>query len=184
MATINKISTSFRKLSVVVFLLTLLSGLAYPVSPNDVKNFSRVQGNHAPYFIINKSEPSFFVMSMMQSGLLPEKSQQIDEFKKKMLDNTFEFEDMRQVSGLYHERSDTYFISEGHHRLAAALEIAKEQGDWSFFKKLIQKGYWSKTDTVPSNRYKLSMRTNWGNFLSCRVLLGRLVPSRGNLFSR
>ena len=32
-----------------------------------------------------------------------------------------------QVSGLYHKRSDTCFVSEGHHRLAAALEIAKEQ---------------------------------------------------------
>lgn len=144
----------------------------------------RMNGNHRPYIELNSKEPDFYAMSMTQYGLNDSKTDQIDLFKKKMLEGTFEYNDERQVSGLFHERSHTYFISEGHHRLAAAFEIAKESGDWSYFKKLIAHGYWYKTDEVPKNRYSLKMRTNWKTAISCHFLLARLVSPRANLFSR
>ncbi|MSP18785.1 MAG: hypothetical protein EXR74_04360 [Bdellovibrionales bacterium] len=177
-----------KKLCVSLYFLLLLSfglistAIANPATES-IKN-PRVDGMHRSTIHLDYAAPQFFVMSMTQSGLTAEKSSQIDDLKKRMREGTFEFNDNRQVSGLYHERSDTYFVSEGHHRLAAALEIAKEDGDWSFFKKLVQKGYWDKTDTVPQNRYRIKMRSSWSNFMGCRLLLSRLVPTRGNLFVR
>ncbi len=177
----KKLCVNLCFLSLLSFLLISRAIANPPTEP--IKN-PRVDGRHRSTIQLDSTEPQFFVMSMTQSGLIAEKSSQIDDLKKRMREGTFEFNDNRQVSGLYHERSDTYFVSEGHHRLAAALEIAKEEGDWSFFKKLVQKGYWDKTETVPQNRYRIKMRSSWSNFIGCRLLLSRLVPTRGNLFSR
>ena len=171
-----------KKLGVILVLVLGVLGLT-PLLGADSEYEPRYLGSHRPGIEITPEEPNFSVMSMSQPGLHANKSTQIDDFKKRMLDGTFQYEDYRQVSGLYHERSGTYFVNEGHHRLAAALEIAKEKGDWRFFKKLIERGYWSKTEAVPDRKYPLKMRTGWNNFIGCHLMLRRLVPSRGQLYN-
>jgi filamentous hemagglutinin len=140
------------------------------------------KGNHIPSFEVLSTEPTFNYLSMAQKGLLPERSEQIDDFKRRMKDGSFKYDDYRQISGLYHEPSDTYFISEGHHRLAAALEIAQERGDWSFFNRLIQKGYWSRTDRKPKIQYPLKTRKTSSRFHSCSDLFYSLKNSVRTLF--
>ena len=163
-------------------VLVFLNVVPTSVPASDTILQPRHRGSHRPVIQITPEKPTFSIMSITQSGLSADKIGQIDDFKKRMLDGTFQYEDYRQVSGLYHERSDTYFVKEGHHRLAAALEIAKERGDWSFFKKLIERGYWSTAVRVNDRKYPLPMRTGWNNFISCHFMLRRLAPSPFRLF--
>ncbi|EST59256.1 Rhs family protein [Proteus hauseri ZMd44] len=50
---------------------------------------------------------------------------QIDGIKRAMLDGTFEFEEKR--IGGWLDSKGTYYIGEGHHRMAAIQEIYKKQ---------------------------------------------------------
>lgn len=57
-------------------------------------------------------------------------------------------------NGFYHK-------GEGHHRMAAALEIYKKTGDSNFVNKLIENGRWDPINTAPSNSVPMSSRYFW-----------------------
>jgi hypothetical protein len=157
-----------------------------PDAAEEKKPGPRQDGAHRPYIADAEAPevPHFFTMSMTQTGLDPTKSKNIDDYKSRMLQKTFDYGDNRQVSGLFHPGSGTYFVSEGHHRLAAALEIARETGNWSPFKKLIQNGYWGEAAELPGERHRLAMRSGWLNKLSCRALISLVTPGWGALFHK
>jgi len=177
----NKMFQLLKKLSV-IFLVFGIFSQVLTIAEGERKLEKAWIGNHVPYFEVSNTKPTFNYLSMAQNGILPEKVEQIDDFKRRMRDGSFKYDDYRQISGLYHERSDTYFISEGHHRLAAALEIAQESGDWSFFNRLIKKGYWSKTDSKPRIQYLLKTRKPSNRFSSCGDIFYSLQNSVRFLF--
>ncbi len=139
----------------------------------------RKDGSFRPkiYEVSSPSVPDFAALSLYQKGFTtPEKKQSVDVFKEKLLRGEFDFSINDQVSGLFNPSTNTFYVSEGHTRIAAALEIAHEKNDWSYFKKLIQSGYWDETDTVPKETYPLFMRTNIFNFLGCRKTIAKISP--------
>lgn len=73
-------------------------------------------------------------MSLQNQGLDPVKLQGVPSMKLAMVDGTFDYEGFR-ISGQYHETSGTFMVSEGHHRMVAALEVAAETGNWEPFRR-------------------------------------------------
>ncbi len=119
--------------------------------------------------------PDVMIMSM-QGGI--GNWDKYDHYLKVLSNGTFDYkDDDHVVSGYYHERSRTYFVNEGNHRIAAALQIAKDTGNWAPFKKLIGHGTWSITGELPRDRYRVHVRSTWGNFISWKYFTGPITPS-------
>lgn len=125
--------------------------------------------------------PRLHIMSSSQPGLDTEKMKQIDGLKLKMAGGTFDYQSDIQISGFYHEGTDTFFLEEGHHRVSAALELAYETGNWSYFRKLMNTGYWDLRADVPPRRYRLTMRSSLFSALPCRSLISQITPSWSRL---
>lgn len=126
-------------------------------------------GTHTPPFLeALKSEkrPTLKLLSWDQSTLKPQVD--IDGIKKDMLDGKFKYDALEaRIGGNFFE--GVYYIREGHGRLAAALEIAQETGNWLPFNLLIYYGKWDEVATRPSRVYPLAVRrrpgVNWRPFL-------------------
>jgi hypothetical protein len=107
-----------------------------------------------------------------------------DAYKRAMQAGTFDYTAKENVvTGYYHERARAYVVSEGHHRFAAALEIAMETDNWGPFKNLVHNGKWSKTLELPQDRYRLPVRSNWLNFLGWRRFLNPITPGWRELWT-
>jgi hypothetical protein len=63
----------------------------------------------------------------------------VDRYKDIMLDGQWAFAGTGQ-SFVYWRQGSTVWISDGHHRANAALEIGRESGDWSCLHLLLDHG--------------------------------------------
>jgi hypothetical protein len=63
----------------------------------------------------------------------------VDAFKALMLGGQWDFAGPGK-SFVYFQRGRTVWITEGHHRANAALEIGKTSGDWSYLHRLLAHG--------------------------------------------
>lgn len=75
-----------------------------------------------------------------------------------MRNGNYRFESPKGIIGGYVDKNGKYWVSEGHHRMAAAKEIYKETGDASNVKKLIENGRWTKTEYPPVDGRKFPKR--------------------------
>jgi hypothetical protein len=86
----------------------------------------------------------------------------VDEFKRRMLDGEWEFEQQGK-SFVYWQEGRTVWIGEGHHRANAALELGRETGDWQFLERLLENGK-REAGTPPSrNRSRFPTRSWWSS---------------------
>ena len=83
---------------------------------------------------------------------------QIDLMKSDMLNGSFEFTATRGKIAGYIDSKGNYYITEGHHRMAAAQEIYKTTGDATYIHKLLENGKWDKTNKVPVDARPLPTR--------------------------
>ncbi|OTQ48064.1 hypothetical protein B6D06_11365 [Gilliamella apis] len=83
---------------------------------------------------------------------------QIDLMKSDMLNGSFEFTATRGKIAGYIDSKGNYYITEGHHRMAAAQEIYKTTGDATYIHKLLENGKWDKTNKVPVDALPLPTR--------------------------
>ncbi len=95
----------------------------------------------------------------MQTGLRNPAS--IDALKKSMLDETFEYTQIRgQIAGYYDK--GIYIIGDGNHRMVAALELFKETGNSKYVMELLKNGKW--INKFEQSRPMITSRTFWGRF--------------------
>jgi len=73
---------------------------------------------------------------MTQSSLNKDK---VKEIKNKMISGDFDFTKDENKIG-YEFLENVYYITEGHHRMQAALEIWKENGNYECVRNLIKNG--------------------------------------------
>lgn len=88
----------------------------------------------------------------------------VDRFKTVMLAGQWDF--ARQgKSFAYWRQENTVWISEGHHRTNAALEIGRASGDWCFLDRLLEHG--SRQDGSPprGDRGHFPTRRWWSTWL-------------------
>lgn len=99
---------------------------------------------------------------MRQAGLRD--NARVDHFKAIMLAGQWDFAD-RGKSFVYWQQGNTIWISEGHHRANAALEIGRASGDWSFLDRLLEHGLRMDGPAPHGNRGRFPTRQWWSSML-------------------
>ena len=73
----------------------------------------------------------------------------IPKYKADMQNGRFRFEAPEgRISG-WRDPQGNYYIGNGHHRMAAAMEIFEETGDPSNVNRLLENGYWTPVERPP-----------------------------------
>ncbi|MBN3127176.1 DUF637 domain-containing protein [Pectobacterium brasiliense] len=83
---------------------------------------------------------------------------QIDFIKNDMQNGKYLYSDPKGIIAGFVDNNGRYYISEGNHRMAAALELYKETGDATFVNSLLKNGVWTKTNTVPADAKPMPKR--------------------------
>lgn len=92
----------------------------------------------------------------------------VDVYKAAMLGGTWDFAGQGR-SFVYWRCGRTVWVSEGHHRANAALEIGRATGDWSYLDRLLEHGTLEHGPLPLSDRGRFPTRFWWSQFL---VMLG------------
>ncbi|HUG89352.1 MAG TPA: hypothetical protein VML55_00875 [Planctomycetaceae bacterium] len=102
----------------------------------------------------------------IRSGMgqtLLSKPELVDQIKRDMLVGEFRFESPEARIFGWKDARGTHYISEGHHRVVAALELDWESGDRSHLDRLLACGIWQPSPP-PKNR-RLPTRSLWSRLL-------------------
>jgi hypothetical protein len=85
----------------------------------------------------------------------------VDEIKAAMRAGRYAFQEPRsQIGGVLDPRG-TYHVEEGHHRMAAGLELFAKTGEATFAQDLLRWGRWTRKQ-APSNSRPMPARDWWG----------------------
>jgi hypothetical protein len=88
----------------------------------------------------------------------------VDQLKQAMAAGNYAYDEPRgQIGGLM-DQGGAYHIVEGHHRMAAALELLQETGDKKAVRALLFWGRWSLCLQRPGDSRPLSGRSRWTAF--------------------
>jgi len=108
----------------------------------------------------------------LKSGPLPkvrgtqiglQKPAQVDHIKAAMKRGSYAFSEPRGKIGGFVDKKGVYHVVEGHHRMAAAMELWKETGDPRHVQSLVQHGRFVPKARPDSSR-PLPSRSRWGAF--------------------
>ncbi len=99
---------------------------------------------------------------MRQAG--PRSPDAVEHFKALMLGGQWDFAG-RGESFAYWKRGNTVWVSEGHHRANAALEIGRVSGDWSYLRRLLEHGTRWPGSPPYRNRGPFGTRSWWSSLL-------------------
>ncbi len=88
----------------------------------------------------------------------------VELLKSAMAENQYTFDKSRGQIGGVIDANGTYHIVEGHHRMAAALEIFQETGDDKAVLKLLFWGRWSMAENPPPESRPFPGRSLWQAF--------------------
>ncbi|MCW2482551.1 hypothetical protein J5224_26125, partial [Candidatus Symbiopectobacterium sp. NZEC135] len=92
----------------------------------------------------------------LQTGL--RNPEQVDFIKNDMLNGRFLYSEPKGIIAGYVDNNGRYYISEGNHRMVAAMEIYKETGDSTFINNLLKNGVWTRTNKVPVDSTAMPVR--------------------------
>jgi len=81
-----------------------------------------------------------------------------------MKNGTFDFKAARGIIAGYKDAKGIYYVSEGHHRMAAAVEVFKKTGNAGPITKLLQNGRWTSVVEAPAGARPLPSTEWWGAF--------------------
>jgi hypothetical protein len=85
-----------------------------------------------------------------------------EQIRSDMLQGRFYFQETRAIiSGVIDPRG-VYYVIEGHHRMAAAMDIYKKTGDPSYVLELIRWGKWDHVEYRPIDGRPLPALDWWG----------------------
>jgi hypothetical protein len=88
----------------------------------------------------------------------------VDQIKASMRAGQFPYDEIVcRISGI-RDSSGTHHIKEGHHRMAAAMELYWETGDSSYVRNLITFGLWAERPQAPIDSWFLPTRSRWRAF--------------------
>ena len=88
----------------------------------------------------------------------------VDRIKADMKEGRYAFQERRGQIGGVRDRRGIYYVIEGHHRMAAAMELFHESGDATAVEELLRWGWWTDMEKAPSDRRPLPSRAWWGRF--------------------
>src|SRR5205823_2069538 len=73
----------------------------------------------------------------------------VDEIKADMLAGRYAFSEPRGQIGGWRDTEGIYYVNDGNHRMVAALELVRENGNAEFVLSLIRWGRWTLADEPP-----------------------------------
>jgi filamentous hemagglutinin len=77
-------------------------------------------------------------------------AEKVAELKNAMLKGEYRFNAPEgQIGGWVNSKGE-YMIGEGHHRMQAAIEAAKQSGNSKYIDQLLQNGVWTRVDEFPT----------------------------------
>ena len=89
---------------------------------------------------------------------------QVDQIKAAMLSLRFPYHEVHaRITGVRDPRG-VYYVKDGHHRIAAAMEIYRETGDPTPLLELVRWGKWDNVPASPIDGRPLPSRYWWGAF--------------------
>jgi hypothetical protein len=88
----------------------------------------------------------------------------VDVLKTEITRGNYAFHEGRGQIGGVIDRHGTYHVIEGHHRMAAALELFHETGDDKPVRALLEWGRWSLVGRPPVDSRPFPSRSYWGAF--------------------
>jgi len=74
----------------------------------------------------------------------------VKSIKKSLYENTYDYNKDSNIIA-YEFLNNIYYITEGHHRIQASLELWKETKDYSYTENLIKKGLKYSVNKAPIN---------------------------------
>jgi hypothetical protein len=88
----------------------------------------------------------------------------VDTLKADMLQGRFEYlKKLGRIRGVKDHRG-VFHVTEGHHRMVAALEIYRETGDITPVFQLLAWGVWQNQRRRPHDSRPMPSRSWWGKF--------------------
>jgi len=105
--------------------------------------------------------PYVLKSSLRQTGL--RELEKVDEFKRLMQDGAWDFEGQGKTF-VYWRDETTIYVSNGHTRANAALEIGYTTGDWSYLEKLLRHGE-REPGRPPGSVGRFPTRSLWSRML-------------------
>ena len=88
----------------------------------------------------------------------------VDRLKSEIVERRYAFdEDRGRIGGVIDSRG-THHVVDGHHRMAAAMELFREMGDDTAVLSLVHWGIWSHVEKPPVDSRPLPSRSKWGAF--------------------
>jgi hypothetical protein len=88
----------------------------------------------------------------------------VDRLKVEMIAGRYGFQEPRgQIGGVMDSRG-VYHVIDGHHRMAAALEVFRETGDDNPVVMLVKWGWWTVLEKAPRASRPFPHRSWWGTF--------------------
>ena len=88
----------------------------------------------------------------------------VKELVQAMTNGTYDFNAARGIIAGYRDAKGIYYVTEGHHRMAAAFEVYKSTGNASAINGLLQNGRWTAVTKAPAGARPLPSTSAWGSF--------------------
>jgi hypothetical protein len=88
----------------------------------------------------------------------------VDSIKQSMNEGRFDYQAIDNRLCGVRTPAGMYYIKDGHHRMAAALEILAETGNDFPARELFRWGRWDPSNEAPIDRRPLPARNWWGWF--------------------
>lgn len=82
----------------------------------------------------------------------------VDYYKKMMKDGTFKFDKDEFIVAGFRDSKGIYYVSEGNHRMVAAIELYNETGSTKYIEGLIKNGRWNYDANYSGSKFRIPMR--------------------------
>ncbi|MEZ7213922.1 hypothetical protein ACBC55_06060 [Klebsiella spallanzanii] len=101
-----------------------------------------------------KGVPAYIKSTQVGLG----KPEKVDFYKKQMKDESFKYNvDEFKIAG-YKDSKGMYYVSEGNHRMVAAIELYNETGSTRYIEALIKNGNWYYQVKYTGDKFRVPMR--------------------------
>ncbi len=82
----------------------------------------------------------------------------VDYYKKLMKDGSFKFDKDEFIVAGFRDSKGIYYVSEGNHRMVAAIELYNETGSAKYIEGLIKNGRWNYDANYSGSKFRIPMR--------------------------
>lgn len=123
-------------------------GVGKVVAPAIGKYFTEVG------ILSQKGVPAYIKSTQVGLG----KPEKVDYYKQMMRDGTFKFDKEEYIIAGFKDSKGIYYVSEGNHRMVAAIELYNETGSAKYIEGLVKNGRWDYNANYSGSKFRIPMR--------------------------